>query len=95
MLGKNKIKKEIEMKPMQAVSFKEIEAKRPSWIKADNITDKEIETLITDWLTKNKYTGPLSFYKFITELEIKPPLHTPPATPRVKSKGHEELSDIF
>jgi len=98
MLGKNKIKKEktIEMKSMQLVSFKDIEAKRPRWIKEDKITEKEIINLTDDWLKRNEYKGPLSFYKFITELTVTPPLQTPPVTPRLQTiDENTELSDIF
>lgn len=98
MLGKNKIKKEkaIEMKSKQTVTFKDIEAKKPSWIKADKITEKEIMSLIDAWLTKNEYKNALSFCKFINELKVTPPIQTPPVTPRLKSKDeNEELRDIF
>ena len=101
MLSKNEIKKEkeIEMRSTQVVSFKDIEAKRPSWIKADKITEKEIMSLIDDWLTKNEYKNALSFCKFINDLKVTSPLQTPPVTPRNESTAeedqHPELSDIF
>ena len=96
MLGKNKIKKEIEMKSKQTVTFKDIEAKKPRWIKADKITEKEVISLIDNWLTRNEYKNANSFYKFITDLKVTPPLQTPPVTPRLQTiDENTELSDIF
>lgn len=93
--------KEIEMKKIkeisfQDISFQDIEDLRPQWVKADNITENEVINFINEWLNQgNEYNNPLSFYKFITELKVTPPLQTPPVTPRLQPiDENTELSDI-